>query len=110
MSVLKKNIKLHPFTAPSADNITPAAEREPRTAGPKSNGAGGKEGGENNKTIIFQNGDLEVKITVPLDFALDRLTTMQKTAILELFNNAATETEKFFGDEEDEDDESEADE
>ena len=46
MSVLKKNIKLHPFTAPSADNITPAAESEPRTAGPKSNGAGGKEGGE----------------------------------------------------------------
>ena len=29
MTVLKKNIKLHPFTAPSADNITPAAESEP---------------------------------------------------------------------------------
>ena len=37
MTVLKKNINLHPFTAPSADT---------NTAAPESNGAGGKEGGE----------------------------------------------------------------
>ena len=49
MTVLKKNINLHPFTAPSADT---------NTAAPESNGAGGKKGGETLKLPSYDIFDL----------------------------------------------------
>ena len=79
MAVLKNQIHLHKFTAPTAENSTAGAGiNDTDTAG--NSDTGGKEGGENNKTIIFYNENLKVEFTASQNEALERLTTMQKTA------------------------------
>ena len=79
MAVLKNQINLHKFTAPTADTILVGAGiGNTDTAG--NTDTGGKEGGENNKTIIFHNENLEVEFTASQNEALERLTTMQNTA------------------------------